>query len=103
MKSGLVKDAANMADHYERIRDLREYSDATQREIANVLSCSQTGYVKYAIGLGDIPTEILIKLAKHYNTRVDYILGLADEKDPYPPSKLNKDWACNYNFASHFY
>ncbi len=76
---------------YERIRNLREDSDVTQEEIANILSCSQTGYGKYELGLRDIPTEILIKLAKHYNTSVDYILGLTDEKDPYPPSKLNKD------------
>ena len=75
---------------YERIKNLREDSDATQENIANILSCTQTGYGKYELGQRDIPTQILIKLAKHYNTSTDYILGLTDERHPYPPSKIYK-------------
>lgn len=48
---------------------------------------SQTGYNQYEIGKNDIPTKILIQLAKFYNTSTDYILELTDEKKPYPRIK----------------
>ncbi len=63
---------------YQRIRDLREDSDKTQKELANILNCSQQVYSNYELGQRDIPTDILIKLSKHYNVSVDYILGLTD-------------------------
>lgn len=65
---------------YKRIRDLREDNDYTQQEIANVLGMSQRGYAHYEKGDNDIPTEVLINLAKFYKTSTDYILGLTDER-----------------------
>lgn len=65
---------------YTRIRDLREDRDLTQTDIANVLKCTQVCYSNYEIGKRDIPTDVLIKLAKFYNTTTDYLLGLTDEK-----------------------
>lgn len=67
---------------YKRIRDLREDNDLSQKQLAQILSMSQTGYSKYETGENDIPTQILIKLALYYNTSVDYILGLTDIKEP---------------------
>ena len=60
---------------YPRIRDLREDKDMTQTQIAKILGMSQTGYSKYETGENDIPTAILIKLARFYDTSVDYLLG----------------------------
>ena len=60
---------------YRRIRELREDNDLTQREVAEMLGMSQTGYSKYETGPNDIPTAILIKLADFYNVSVDYLLG----------------------------
>ncbi len=68
---------------YKRIRDLREDKDLSQTEIAKFLNMSQTGYSKYEVGTNDIPTKILIQLAKFYNTSVDYLLGITDEIKPY--------------------
>ncbi len=68
---------------YSRIRDLREDKDLTQREMGEILSCSQRVYSNYERGELDIPTDILIKLAKFYNTSTDYILGLTNKKDSY--------------------
>ncbi len=73
---------------YPRIRALREDHDLTQTKIANILGMSQTGYSKYETGENDVPTAILIKLAKYYNTSVDYLLGLTNRSEPYPKSKL---------------
>lgn len=63
---------------YRRIRDLREDSDLTQKQMAQILNCSQQVYSNYELGQRDIPTAILISLAKYYNTSTDYILGLTD-------------------------
>ena len=65
---------------YPRIRNLREDKDLTQREMGEILSCSQRVYSNYERGELDIPTEILIKLAKFHNTTTDYILGLTNIK-----------------------
>jgi len=75
---------------YKRIRDLREDSDMNQTTVAKYLSMSQTGYSKYETGENDIPTIVLIKLARLYNTNIDYLLGETDEKKRYPKSKNSK-------------
>lgn len=68
---------------YPRIRDLREDKDLTQTQIARMLGMSQTGYSKYETGENDIPTAILIKLARFYNTSVDYLLGETEVRARY--------------------
>ncbi len=64
---------------YPRIRDLREDADMNQTTVAKYLGMSQTGYSKYETGENDIPTAVLIKLAKLYNVSVDYLLGISDK------------------------
>ncbi len=71
---------------YKRLRELREDHDLTQKEIAQILNMSQTGYNQYEIGKNDLPTKILIKLSEYYNVSVDYILGLTNENKPYKRS-----------------
>lgn len=68
---------------YPRIRDLREDHDLNQTEIAKYLGMSQTGYSKYEVGTNDIPTQILIKLARFYHVSVDYLLGETDNPNRY--------------------
>lgn len=68
---------------YKRIRDLREDADLNQAKVAQYLGMSQTGYSKYETGENDIPTAILIKLARFYNTSIDYLLGETDIKERY--------------------
>ena len=81
---------------YSRIRNLREDKDMTQKDIGNILNMSQTWYNQYEIGKNDIPTKILIKLANFYNTSVDYLLELTDEKKPYPRKKTGKKWFTSF-------
>lgn len=69
---------------YRRIRDLREDRDLNQTQVAKMLGMSQTGYSKYETGENDIPTHILIKLARFYNTSIDYLLGETDQQSRYP-------------------
>jgi len=75
---------------YQRIRDLREDLDLSQSDLAGYLGCSQACYSYYEIGQRGIPVDVVIKLAEYYHTSTDYILGLTDVKEPYPPSKRGK-------------
>ena len=65
-----------------RLRDLREDADMNQTQVAKFLGMSQTGYSKYETEENDIPTQVLINLAKFYHTSTDYILGVSDRREP---------------------
>jgi transcriptional regulator with XRE-family HTH domain len=72
---------------YERIRNLREDKDLTQRKIADLLNITQATYSRYENGALDIPSVSLIELANFHRTSIDFLLGLTDEKNPYPRKK----------------
>ena len=60
-----------------------------QKDIAKILGITQTGYSKYEVETNDIPTDVLKKLAKFYNTSIDYLLYLTDERKPYSKSIID--------------
>ncbi len=66
-----------------RLKDLREDRDITQKVIAQHLHIKQNTYSQYENGQRQIPLEMLISLAKFYETSLDYIVGLTDVKKPY--------------------
>ena len=70
-----------------RLKDLREDKDLFQKDIAKILGMSQTGYSQYETETNDIPTSILKQLADYYDTSIDYLLCLTNEKKPYPRCK----------------
>ena len=65
---------------YQHIRDLREDADLSQAQMAKILNCSQQVYSNYELGQRDIPTAVLIELAKFHGTTTDYILGITDKR-----------------------
>lgn len=65
---------------FRRIKDLREDKDLTQKQMSEILHCSQQVYSNYELGQRDIPTSILIALSKFHGVSTDYILGLTDKK-----------------------
>lgn len=71
-----------------RIRDVREDSDITQKEIANHLMCDQSLYSKYERGEREIPLRLMIELAIYFDVSLDYLAGLTDIKKPFPKSKI---------------
>lgn len=71
---------------YRRLRDLREDHDLKQITVAQMLHISQTGYSKYETGALDIPTHVLIQLARYYNVSIDYLLGETDN-----PTRLGNE------------
>ena len=67
-----------------RIRDLREDHDFTQQQVAEYLNIKQNTYSQYETGNRRIPIEVLTALSTLYKTSIDYLLGLTDQKKPYP-------------------
>ncbi len=72
---------------FERIRNLRMDHNLSQQKIAAFLNVKQNTYSQYEIGVLNYPIDVLIKLAAFYDTSVDYLLGLTDERKPYPRRK----------------
>lgn len=63
---------------YNRLKDLREDFDKSQKEIAEIIGTSQSYYAQYENGKRSIPFERMIILAKYYNVSLDYLAGLID-------------------------
>lgn len=70
-----------------RIKDIREDHDLTQQQLADFLHIRQNTYSQYETGHRQIPVDVLIALAAFYQTSVDYLLGLTNQKKPYPKDK----------------
>ena len=71
-------------NYAERIRALREDSDKTQSQIAQLLQVGQRTYCDYEKGKTRIPVDRLIVLAKLYNVSMDYISGASEIKREFP-------------------
>lgn len=64
---------------YERIRNLREDSDLTQKQVADILFMQLTQYRRYENGEREIPLELAIALSNFYNVPIDYIAGISNK------------------------
>ena len=61
---------------YQRLRDLREDADKTQKEIAKLLGISSQHYSLYETGKREMPMHHFVTLANYYNVSLDYLAGL---------------------------
>ena len=69
-----------------RIRALREDNDFLQKEIACILSITQTGYSKYETGENSVPLDSLKYLSYFYDVSMEYLVGISDVQDLPEPS-----------------
>ena len=67
-------------ESYQRIRDLREDCEKTQKEIADILFMQREQYRRYETGEREPPFDVIIRLAKYYKVSIDYIAGLTNDK-----------------------
>ncbi len=63
-----------------KLRSLREDNDYSQKEIANILFCSQQTYSRYETEEIKIDVASLIILSNFYDVSIDYIVGLTNDK-----------------------
>lgn len=59
-----------------KIRELREDRDLSQKTIAEYLNTTQSNYSKYERNERKLQIEDLKKLSLYYGVSADYILGL---------------------------
>ena len=64
---------------YERIRNLREDRDLTQKQVADILFMQLTQYRRYETGERELPLDIAIALSNFYNVSIDYIAGISNK------------------------
>lgn len=74
-----------------RLKEIREDKDLTQKEIAKMLKIDQSNYSKYELEKINIPIETLKTLADFYQTSTDYLLYRTDNRNPYPKSIIKED------------
>lgn len=74
---------------YRRLRDLREDHDLTQKQIARILSFTNSAilsftnsaYAKIERGEHALTADVLVTLSNFYDVSTDYLLGLTDFPD----------------------
>lgn len=69
-------------NYAERMRNLRQDNDLSQKKVADMLGVAQTTYSQYELEKRPMPIDYLIALCKFYNVSADYMLGLSNRKKP---------------------
>ena len=69
-------------NYAERMRNLRQDNDLSQKKVADMLGVAQTTYSQYELEKRPMTIDYLIALCKFYNVSADYMLGLSNRKNP---------------------
>ena len=63
-----------------RVKELRKEKRWKQKEMADLLGCSERNYQKMEYGHMNVPGLTLIKLADFFEVSLDYLVGRSDER-----------------------
>ncbi len=66
--------------YYQRLRDVREDNDLSQKQVAEILGTTQQQYHLYETGQREIPVHLLKKLSEYYKVSTDYLIGIKKHK-----------------------
>lgn len=77
--------------HYQRIRDLREDCDLTQKQLCEKLQMHKTTYTNYEQGKHSVPLEFAAELAEFYGVSLDYIAGRTNFKQGISKPTLSEE------------
>lgn len=64
----------------ERLKPLRKEKKITQRQMAELLDCTEQHYQKIEYGKVNVPSTTLLFLADYFDVSADYLLGRTDER-----------------------
>lgn len=76
---------------YQRLKDLKEDADLTQKQVADIIGVYTNHYGKYERGETDLPFEKAIILAEYYNVSLDYLAGKTNRKNCLPDKQYSDD------------
>lgn len=68
----------------KRIKQLRLECGYTQVQMEEKTGIDQSDYSKIELGIRNLTVKQAVAIAQVFNTSVDYIIGLTDERKPYP-------------------
>ena len=68
----------------ERLKDLREEADLTQKDMAGKMGCTTSHYQKIEYGKVNISASMLNFLADYFHVSADYLLGRTDNREVNP-------------------
>lgn len=66
---------------FDKIKDLRENKELTQREISKILNISKSTYNRWETGESFIPLVHLNDLCNFYNVSMDYVIEKTKDKN----------------------
>ena len=66
---------------FPRLLELRKQAKLKQKQVAEILDCSQQLYSDYEHGRRGVSIEAFIKLADYYHVSIDYIVGRTDVRE----------------------
>ncbi|HAM79563.1 helix-turn-helix domain-containing protein [Ornithinibacillus bavariensis] len=78
-----------MVDVSQRFKELRKKHKLTQKDVAEFLGITESGYGYYEQGRNEPSIEILKKLSKRYSVSMDYITGETDDPTPSDDKKFD--------------
>ena len=65
-----------------RLFDLRKDRDETQQQLGDVIGVSKYSVSAYERDESEPADKVKVKIAKHYNVSLDYLMGLVDRFKP---------------------
>ena len=65
----------------ERIKNLREEQELTQKEMAEKIGCQRAAYSLWELNKNTIPLYYLNQIANIFNINIDYLAGLSNIKE----------------------
>jgi transcriptional regulator with XRE-family HTH domain len=72
-----------MGTSRERLKKLRKDKGLTQKQMAEVLEMTVTGYQYYEYGKREISVKVLTAIADYFDVSTDYLLGRTDDPKRY--------------------
>ena len=70
----------NKMNYKERLKELREYNNMSQYDIAKLLNIKRSSYNQFEQQYDIIPIKRLNEVSNIFDCSIDYILGLTNEK-----------------------
>ena len=65
----------------QRLKPLRKEKNLTQKQMAELLGCTEQHYQRIEYGKINLPSTTLLFLTDYFNVSADYLLGRTDERN----------------------
>lgn len=79
-----------MSDFGRRLKKIRNEHGDNQQDVADEFHTTKATISNYETNTYEPNLEFIIKIAKHYNVSIDYLLGITDQRKP---AKTSSEYA----------